>query len=290
MWIATTIQETRKQRQALAGSVAFVPTMGALHDGHAWLMRAGRQLADHVVVSIFVNPTQFGPNEDFARYPRTINDDLQLCEKAGVAGVFCPEVEEMYPPQDVGCRISLPGLDDILEGKIRPGHFTGVCRVVAKLLNIVGPDIACWGQKDYQQCRVVDAMMRDLAMPIRNVVLPTVREPDGLAMSSRNRYLDAENRRHATGLYKALGVAKAMVEQDGQTDPQIVEDAMRQAMEAHHFAVDYAVIRHPLTLTPLDSIEPRLTRGVVALAAGRLGPVRLIDNMILGRETAKQEE
>lgn len=283
MWIAKTIREARRQRDALSGRVCFVPTMGALHAGHVSLMQAGHCLADHVLVSIFVNPTQFGPAEDLTRYPRPIENDLALCEQAGVAGVFEPSVEEIYPPGRPACEVTVPALANMLEGHHRPGHFAGVCRVVAKLFNIVQPDVACFGQKDYQQLRVIQAMVNDLDMPVTIAELATVREPDGLAMSSRNVYLTPAQRHHALGLYKALSEARMLVEEEEETDPAVVETAMRQVLVAHHVEPDYAVVRHPLTLTPIDSINPKLTGGVVALIAGRLGNVRLIDNMVLGR-------
>ncbi|MCE9591612.1 MAG: pantoate--beta-alanine ligase [Planctomycetes bacterium] len=283
MWTADNVDDMMGNRRALEGRVAFVPTMGALHAGHVSLMQAAKQLADHVLVSIFVNPTQFGPSEDFTRYPRPIERDLEACRAAGVAGVFNPTVEAMYPADLLPCDVTIPALATILEGAARPGHFAGVCRVVAKLFNIVQPDVACFGQKDYQQCRVIQAMVDDLAFPIRIAELATVRESDGLAMSSRNAYLTAEERRHAVGLYKALSAAKSLVETEGETNPAAVESAMRQVMVSHHVEPAYAVLRHPRTLAELDAINPAVTGGVVALAAGKLGAVRLIDNMVLGR-------
>ena len=291
MWQTTTISEVRAKREALRGTVAFVPTMGALHEGHAALIRAAKALADHVLVSIFVNPTQFGPSEDLARYPRTPKEDWAVCTAAGATGVFCPTVEQMYPgggpmPQAASrpaCLVTVPALAGVLEGEFRPTHFQGVCLVVAKLLHIVEPDAACFGRKDYQQLKVIEAMVEGLNMRPRIVGLPTIREPDGLALSSRNRYLDAEQRPRAAALYKALRAARSLVEDEGETDPAAVESAMRTELAAHHVtAVDYAAVRHPQTLTVLDCIEPKLTGGVVALLACHLGPVRLIDNMVLG--------
>lgn len=286
MLVARTIAEARRQRRDAAGTVALVPTMGALHAGHLALVEQGRTLADHVFVSIFVNPTQFAPHEDFARYPRPLEQDLRMCEQAGVAGVLAPPVEEIYPPDALPAQVEVPALAQDLEGIRRPTHFAGVCRVVMKLLNIYTPDVAIFGQKDFQQLRIIQAMVADLMMPVEVVAAPTRREPDGLAMSSRNRYLDEEDRRHAPGLYKALTQAKMLVEDSGEADPAVVERAMRQVMEAHHVDVDYAVVRHPHTLATLDCLEPALTGGVVALVAGRLGKVRLIDNMLLGAPAA----
>lgn len=282
MHVSRTVQELRQRRRDVAGPVAFVPTLGALHEGHLALVRRAGALAEHVVVSIFVNPTQFGPGEDFKQYPRMLESDMALCETAGVDEIFTPDVDQMYPPDVLGTTVDVPELSDDLEGAHRPEHFAGVCRVVAKLLNVVQPDVACFGQKDYQQLKVIEALTRDLLMPVRIEAVPTVREDDGLAMSSRNRYLDAEQRHHALGLYKALQQARLLVEDEGETDPAVVEQAMRQALEAHHLVVDYAVVRHPQTLKPVDCLEPSLTDGVVALIAARLGEVRLIDNMVLG--------
>ena len=286
MWTAKTISRvrdlTRQQRHAMPETVAFVPTMGALHKGHLSLIEAAKQMDYQVVVSIFVNPTQFGPGEDFERYPRQLEQDLAACERAGVAGVFYPAVAEMYPSDQLACELTVPALAEVLEGNTRPGHFAGVCRVVAKLLHIIEPGVACFGQKDYQQLKVIEAMVDDLAMPVRIVGLPTVREADGLAMSSRNAYLDSEARRRAVSLYKSLCEAKRLVEDAGESDPAVVEAAMAQGLTVHQVEVDYAVVRHPKTLVELDCIEPELTGGVVALVAGRVGGVRLIDNSVLG--------
>ena len=188
MWTTSSIEELRTRRGQLDGTVAFVPTMGALHAGHVSLVHAARQLADNVLGSIYVNPTQFGPTEDLQKYPRTLEEDLRHCEAAGAVGVFCPDDRTMYP-QQIACDINVPQLNTMLEGEHRPGHFAGVCRVVAKLFNMVQPDVACFGRKDYQQLKVIEAMTNDLAMPIRIVGCPTVREQAGLALSSANRYL-----------------------------------------------------------------------------------------------------
>ena len=282
MWIAHTVEELRQQRKALPGSVAFVPTMGALHAGHLSLVDAGLKLAASVIVSIYVNPTQFGPSEDFTKYPRTLASDLAMCESAGAAGVFCPTNEVMYPPHVLECAVNIPALATILEGEFRPGHFAGVCRVVAKLLNMVQPDVACFGRKDLQQLRVIEAMADDLAMPVRIVGCPTLREQDGLAMSSRNRYLTPELRKRGLGLFAALRQARAMVEEQGESDPHAIEAAMRTVLLAHHVEVQYAALRHPRTLLSIDCVEPKVTGGVAAVIAGKVESVRLIDNLILG--------
>lgn len=284
MFIAETIQAIREFRSGLTGRAALVPTMGALHDGHDSPIARAHELADHVIVSIFVNPTQFGPNEDYQRYPRPIEDDLRRCRESNVSAVFKPSVDQVYPQGQPGAAIEVRELCAGLEGEFRPGHLQGVCRVVAKLLNIVGPDVAVFGLKDYQQLCAIDAMVRDLAMPIEIAAAPTVREPDGLALSSRNVYLNDEQRSDALGLYKALIQAKMLIEQSGEVDPETVEQAMQTVLRAHQLGVDYAVVRHPVTLGKLDSIDPALTGGVVALVAARVGGTRLIDNMVIGGE------
>jgi len=270
-------------RAEARGRVVLVPTMGALHEGHLSLIRRGRALGDWLVVSIFVNPAQFGPGEDYEHYPRTLEADLARCEAAGVDAVLAPSVAEVYPPTMPDAWVDVPGLTGDLEGAHRPGHFAGVCRVVAKLFGMVQPDAAVFGQKDYQQLKVLEAMTADLAMPVQIEAGPTVREPDGLAISSRNQYLSGADREHALGLYKALWQARQMVEEAGETDPATVEEAMARMIRAHHLTLDYAVVRHPQTLGELDIVEPAVTGGVVALVAGRLGQVRLIDNMVMGR-------
>ncbi len=286
MWIARTIDELRRDRAALTGRVALVPTMGALHEGHLEHITQCRHLADHVVVSIFVNPTQFGPHEDFEQYPRSLDRDVAMCAQRGATGVFSPTTAEMYPPDVPATAVDVPALAEGLEGRWRPGHFAGVCRVVLKLLHIVQPDYASFGRKDYQQLRVVEAMVRDLSMPIGIVEVPTIREADGLAMSSRNRYLSDEQRRRALGLVKALRQAETLVARDGESEPEAVEAAMRAVLEAHQLEVQYAVVRHPRSLVELDCLEPALTGGVIALVAAKLGEVRLIDNMLLGGDAS----
>ena len=282
MWVAKTVIQLLQYRKMLKGQVVLVPTMGALHHGHLSLIDAAKQAGDHVIVSIFVNPTQFGPSEDYDGYPRRLDEDLTACKIQGAAGAFCPSVSEMYPPSATACELTVPTLSHQLEGQQRPNHFAGVCRVVAKLFNIVQPHTAVFGQKDYQQFKIIQTMVDDLAMPIHILGCPTVRQPDGLAISSRNMYLNGEQRRHAVGLYKALNEAKVLIENDGESDPTVVENAMRAVLAAHHVQIDYAALRHPDTLAEMDCISPQLTGGVVALVAGRIDGVRLIDNMVLG--------
>lgn len=281
MWTAVDIPSFRKQRASLKGSVALVPTMGALHRGHLSLLALAKANYDHVIVSIFVNPTQFAPHEDFDKYPRPIERDLALCQEAGVAGVFNPAVEVMYPQGLVACEMAVPVIAKELEGESRPNHFAGVCRVVTKLFNIIEPDAAVFGQKDLQQLLILSAMVADLNFPIEMIAGPTLREADGLAMSSRNVYLSDDGRRHALGLAKALAEARVMVRDQGESDPAAVEAAMARTITAHHMEVDYAVVRHARTLAKVECVDPDAGDGVAAILAARIDGVRLIDNAIL---------
>ena len=226
MIVIRTIAEARAHRAEL-GQLAFVPTMGALHAGHVSLIEIAREHAPHVAVSIFVNPTQFGPREDLSKYPRPLEADLEKCERAGVDFVFVPSVEEMYRPGLVDIIIDLPSLTGVLEGIKRPGHFKGVCQVVAKLFNILSPNVVCFGQKDYQQLRIVSAMVEALDWPIKVVACPTLREPDGLALSSRNIYLSHDERQRALAISRALRAAeeqvKATLKVNGRTHRLLVE-------------------------------------------------------------------
>ncbi len=259
--------------------VGLVPTMGALHEGHARLIEACRGSCDEVIVSIFVNPTQFGPNDDYSRYPRTLEADLAVCERAGADLGFMPSAAEIYPPDSTSTYVEVPGLSDVLEGASRPGHFRGVATVVLKLFGIVGPDVAYFGQKDYQQQLVLRRMVADLNVPVRIETVPTVREPDGLAMSSRNRYLNADERRAATVLSRALREAED-VARAGERSVDRVRQVLHATLESERLAsVDYAELADADTLGPIATLgEGR--RGV-ALLAVRVGPARLIDNAIL---------
>lgn len=260
-------------------SVGFVPTMGALHRGHASLIEQARRECGFVVVSIFVNPAQFGPNEDFARYPRTLDADRPLCAEAGADLLFVPHAATIYPPGAPATFVEVPGLSTVLEGAIRPGHFRGVATVVLKLLNIVGPDRAYFGQKDYQQQLVLRRMVADLDVPVEVVTAPTVREDDGLALSSRNRYLDADERRAATVLSRALGEAARAVGA-GQGSADRVRQILARTVESEPLArLDYAEVADAATLEPVPTLGPG--RRAVALLAARVGPARLIDNAFL---------
>jgi pantoate--beta-alanine ligase len=277
--VVSTITEVRAavtaaRRRGL--TVGFVPTMGALHTGHAALIKAARAGTGFVVVSIFVNPTQFGPSEDYAKYPRTLDADRAVCAEAGADLVFAPTAEELYPTRSV-TFVEVTELDRELCGPRRPGHFRGVCTVVAKLFNIVQPDIAYFGQKDAQQARIIRQMVRDLNVPVEIRVEPTVREPDGLAMSSRNRYLSPADRAAAAGIYMALSAVKARAAA-GEIDTARLETMLVNELAAIPGSrVDYARIVDADTLSPL----PRLDRPALAAAAVYLGSTRLIDNINL---------
>jgi pantoate--beta-alanine ligase len=250
--------------------------MGALHEGHAALVRAARAASGFVVVSVFVNPTQFGPREDFARYPRTIEADQKLCGNAGADLMFAPSVEEMYPTSSV-TFVDVEKLGEGLCGASRPGHFRGVCTVVLKLFNIVHPDMAHFGAKDYQQARIITQMVRDLNVPVAVRTEPTVREPDGLALSSRNRYLGAEERAVAPRIYQALRAARGRA-RAGEIDAGRLASALHAELAAIPGArVDYASVVDAETLQPVT----RLDRPTVAAVAVFLGSTRLIDNVLL---------
>jgi pantoate--beta-alanine ligase len=263
-----------RQWREQGARIGFVPTMGNLHDGHFALVQLARQHADKVVASIFVNPTQFGPNEDYARYPRTPDRDIDGLREAGCDLAFLPTVEEMYPFGTIGCvQMHVPGITDILCGAHRPGHFTGVATVVARLFNMVQPDLAVFGRKDYQQLQVIRYMARELSFPVDIVPAPTLREADGLAMSSRNQYLEPEQRRTAVRIYQTLCF---MRDASRQGLPLAgIEDEARERLEAAGFEVDYAEIRRADLSRPRASGEP----GLLALIAARLGRTRLIDNL-----------
>lgn len=257
-------------------TVGLVPTMGALHAGHAALIRAARARSGFVVVSVFVNPTQFGPHEDFSKYPRTLDADRQVCAGAGADLIWAPTAAEMYPP-GFSTFVEVAGLQDTLEGASRPGHFRGVCTVVTKLLTAVGPDLAVFGAKDYQQAAVVRRMVADLNLPAAIRVEPTVREPDGLALSSRNRYLSPGQRAAAPGIHRALRATAERVAA-GERDIAVLESRLLADLAAVPGGrVDYARVVDADTLAPLATLD----RPAVAVLAVYLGTTRLIDNMVI---------
>ena len=272
----TEMQEHSERMRGLGKTVAFVPTMGFLHEGHLSLIRKGRELGDNLVVSIFVNPSQFSPDEDFESYPRNFDKDLKLLQKEGVDVIFSPNEDELY--QDgFQTYVDLKNLPNHLCGISRPIFFRGVATVVAKLFNIVRPHIAIFGQKDYQQLVVIRRMVRDLNFDIKIVGFPTVREPDGLAMSSRNTYLTPEQRINALSLYKSLNQSKKLVE-SGIKDAKRIIDTADTLIKSHpETVIDYIAICDPETLADIEIID----RPALMALAVSIGKTRLIDNMIL---------
>jgi len=264
--------------RAAGRTIALVPTMGFLHEGHLELMRAGKQHADKLIISIFVNPTQFGPGEDLDQYPRDMDGDLQKARGVGVDIVFMPPVEEMYPDR-FQSRVHVENLPQHLCGLSRPGHFDGVTTVVAKLFNITKPHLAVFGQKDYQQLAIISRMVMDLNMDVRILGVPTVREPDGLAMSSRNSYLSPEERRSSLCLKKSIDLAREMFH-GGEDRAHAIADAVRSLILSHPFTdIDYVALCDPITLDDLDV----LTEEALLALAVRVGKTRLIDNCLLRR-------
>ena len=253
--------------------IAFVPTMGALHDGHLSLVAHGLETADRVLVSIFVNPTQFGPNEDFAAYPRTEEADLAKLRQAGAQAVYAPAVEEMYPP-GASTTVTVAGITDSMDGVFRPGHFAGVATVVAKLLNQAQPDVALFGEKDFQQLQVIKRLTRDLDIPVAIRGVPTHREADGLAMSSRNAYLSPAERAIAPTLHRVLQEIAGKL-RDGADASPLLKKGIEDITKAGFASVDYLDLRAVDDLAALD----RLDRPARLLVAARLGRARLIDNI-----------
>lgn len=260
-------------------TVGFVPTMGALHRGHLRLAEIARQRADLVVVSVFVNPTQFGPGEDLDRYPRDLEGDLEACRAAGVDVLFNPAVETMYPPGATTC-VTVPALIGGLCSAHRPGHFDGVATVVTKLFNLVGPCLAVFGRKDYQQLKVIERLAVDLAFDVEVIGVETVREDDGVALSSRNAYLSPPERQRARALVHGLSAACQLAASEAPPSAAEVRAAAAAPVEASLDSVDYVEVCHPDTLEPLDADAPVEAPTLVAIA-GHLGATRLIDNLVL---------
>ena len=270
------MKQVARQARAEGRPVGFVPTMGALHEGHMSLVRAAMAECQPVIASIFVNPTQFGPGEDLRKYPRTFEADRKRLEEAGVSYLFAPEAGEMYP-QGFRTWVNVEGLSDRLEGRVRPGHFRGVTTVVLKLLEIAQPQKAFFGRKDAQQARLIQQMARDLHLDSEIIVCPIVREPDGLAMSSRNTYLSPDERRAATVLHRALDGARRAIER-GERDALRLTAAMREVIRGEPLAQpDYVELVDAETLEPVT----RLRRTCLALLAARFGATRLIDNLLI---------
>jgi pantoate--beta-alanine ligase len=276
MKVIARIADLKRLRRELFEPVGLVPTMGSLHEGHLSLVRRAREENPSLVVSIFVNPTQFGPREDFKRYPRDTKADMALLEKEAVDVVFVPKADEMYPPQ-FNSWVEIGGLAERLEGASRPGHFRGVATVCNKLFNIVQPTRAYFGQKDAQQAAVIKKMVAELDMNLEIVTLPIVREPDGLAMSSRNRYLNPDERRAALVLYRALTLGRRLWD-DGEKDAGKIRREMARMIQKEPLArIDYVSIAHAETLSELEVVRPP---ALVSLAV-KIGGTRLIDNMLL---------
>ena len=268
--------ETLRRSQQRIG---LVPTMGALHEGHLSLVRASLNRCDTTIVSIFVNPSQFGPNEDFQKYPRTLDADIALLETLGDIIVFAPAADAVYPA-GYDSWVEVGGVTSILEGAVRPGHFRGVATIVLKLFLMTGADEAFFGQKDYQQVTVIRNMATDLNVPTGITLCPIIREPDGLAMSSRNRYLTPDERRRATVLFRSLQIAEQMIVEQKVRDVEEICRAMRQAIESEgDIVIDYVVVADP-HLRELRELDSQQGAEIVILLAARVGMTRLIDNMI----------
>jgi pantoate--beta-alanine ligase len=282
--VCTTVAEFRAAVDALRardGQLGLVPTMGALHRGHLALVGEARRRAPNVAVSIFVNPTQFGPNEDFQRYPRPLEQDLELCREAGVRLAFTPAVAEMYP-RDERTRVHVSGLTDALCGPFRPGHFDGVATIVTKLFAATGPAVAVFGRKDYQQLAVVRRLARDLCLPVEVVGLPTVRDDDGLALSSRNAYLRPEERRRALAIPRGLARATSL-HAGGERRVEVLRRAVLELLEPAATRIDYVTLADADSITPFGDAETVGARALLAVAAF-VGTTRLIDNVVFSED------
>jgi len=284
MEVAKTIESVRSLVRAARSAgkkIGFVPTMGALHIAHISLIEAAIKECDFVVVSIFVNPTQFVPGEDFEKYPRPLEADLKICEKAGVDVVLAPTPEQMYPAENI-TWVNVEKLTETLCGRSRPGHFRGVITVCAKLFNIVAPDVAFFGQKDAQQAVVIKKMVADLNMPLKIVVCPTVRETNGLAVSSRNQYLTEQQKKDATSIYRSLQKCEEMIKAGTKDAGIIISEMQKVLKQVPSIEIEYVSIVNAETLQSIDRIAGK----VLAAVAVRFGPARLIDNILV--DTSKQ--
>ena len=279
MDVAKKIEKVRslvKIARSEGSKIGLVPTMGALHIGHISLIEAAAKDCNFIVVSIFVNPTQFGPGEDFEKYPRPLEADLEICRKAGVDVVFAPEPEQMYPTENV-TWVAVEKLTEPLCGRSRPGHFRGVTTVCAKLFNIVAPDVAYFGQKDAQQAIVIKRMVADLNMPLEIVVCPTVREPNGLAVSSRNQYLTAQQKKDAANIYKSLQTCRRLIDAGTTETRQIIAEMQKILQQIPSGQIEYVSI---VDAESLESVE-KIAGKVLAAVAVKIGPARLIDNILV---------
>ena len=273
MQIVRSSEELANARGQLAGTLAFVPTMGALHAGHMALVAEGKKRADQVAASIFVNPMQFGQGEDFSRYPRREGEDARMLEEAGCDLLWLPGVGDIYP-EGFSTRVTISGVSQLWEGAARPGHFDGVATVVAKLLNSMRPDVALFGEKDFQQLVVIRRMVEDLAIPVQIIGVPTVREEDGLALSSRNAYLSEEDRQRAVALPRALDYARGAIH-NGDPLNMVLDTARKSLIEAGFSRIDYFALVDAITLQPLDRPQGEMR----LIAAAAIGQTRLIDNV-----------
>jgi pantoate--beta-alanine ligase len=279
MEVAKTIESVRKLVRAARGAgrkIGFVPTMGALHIGHVSLINAAAKDCDFVVVSIFVNPTQFGPGEDFQKYPRPLEADTEICRKAGVDVVFAPTPKEMYPAENLSW-VNVEKLTEPLCGRSRPGHFRGVTTVCTKLFNIVAPDVAYFGQKDAQQAIVIKRMVEDLNMPLEIVVCPTVREPNGLAVSSRNQYLSEQQKKDAASIYRSLQECRRMIDAGVTETREIIAQMRKILQQVPSMEIEYVGIVDAGTLESIENIAGT----VLAAVAVKMPPARLIDNILV---------
>jgi pantoate--beta-alanine ligase len=284
--LCSTVSEFREACNAIRASghsLGLVPTMGALHSGHMALVNCAQQHASRVAVSIFVNPTQFGQNEDFSRYPQDLTGDLDKCRAHGVALVFAPPVAEMYPPYE-STRVTVARLTDGLCGASRPGHFDGVATVVTKIFAVAGPSAAVFGRKDYQQLKVVQRLVTDLLLPVRIIAHPTVREADGLALSSRNAYLKPEERRRAQAIPRGLLRAVDSFA-GGERRPRVLAQNVRDELARANVQDEYVTVADPESLVSLDAEQNVESTALLAVAV-RVGSTRLIDNIVLGEESA----
>jgi pantoate--beta-alanine ligase len=281
MEVSETIQSIRSLIKAARDNgkfIGLVPTMGALHVGHISLIEAAKKKCDYVVVSIFVNPTQFVPGEDFEKYPRPFEDDLDICQKAGVDAVFAPSPEQMYPIENI-TWVNVGKITETLCGQFRPGHFQGVTTICSKLFNIVAPDFAFFGQKDAQQAIVIKRMVADLNMPLEIVVCPTVRESHGLAISSRNKYLSEQQKKDAANIYESLQKCHQMIDSGVKDTSQIIDEMRKILQQVPSIEIEYISIVDADTLQNIDHI----TGKVLIAVAVQMGPARLIDNILLDR-------
>jgi pantoate--beta-alanine ligase len=277
--VLETVSDFRAWRAKVKGTLALVPTMGALHEGHFSLIERGREKGEQLAIWIFVNPLQFGPKEDFGAYPRTLERDLEECARLGVDLVFAPSVEEMYPLGKDNCMtvVPVPELGNVLDGEFRPGFYTGVATVVMKFFNVIQPDVAMFGEKDYQQLLVIKQMVRDLNLPVTIEACPTVRADDGLAMSSRNAYLSREQRQVAPLLQKALKLVEEKIRSKKLSVGEALDLGRRMISDSGEFTLQYLDARDSQTFAPHANAK----NGLVLLVAAKLGNVRLIDNIVM---------